>query len=308
MSETTDQRCGYVAICGAPNAGKSTLLNQMVGAKVSIVTPKVQTTRARVLAIAIEGDAQIIFLDTPGVFTAKRVPERAMVDAAWRAVEDSDVVLMLVDAAKAERVDGFVDEDTATLMAGLKERRGKKALLALNKVDRVRRDHLLPMSKRFADEGVFDEIFMVSALTGDGVADLKRALGRMTPTGPWLYPEDQLAEIPERALAAEITREQAFMQLHQEVPYALAVEPVSWKEMKDGSVRIEEVIIVERESQRPIVLGKGGARIKSIGSAARAQLEKALERRVHLFLEVRVEPNWTENKKRLKALGFEIEG
>jgi GTP-binding protein Era len=307
MSET-NQRCGYIAICGAPNAGKSTLLNQMVGAKVSIVTPKVQTTRARVLAIAIEDDAQMIFLDTPGVFTAKRIPERAMVEAAWRAVEDSDVVLMLVDAAKADRVNGFVDEDTATIMAGLKARPGKKALLALNKVDRVRRERLLPMSQRFAEEGVFEEIFMVSALSGDGVAELKRTLARMVPPGPWLYPEDQLAEIPERALAAEITREQAFLQLHQELPYALAVEPVSWKEMKDGSVRIEEAIIVERESQRPIVLGKGGARIKSIGSSARVQLEKALDRRVHLFLEVRVEPNWTENKKRLRALGFEIEG
>jgi GTP-binding protein Era len=308
MSTETEQRCGYVAICGAPNAGKSTLLNQMVGAKVSIVTPKVQTTRARVLAIAIEGTAQIIFLDTPGVFTAKRVPERVMVEAAWRAIEDADVVLMLVDAAKADRVNGFIDEDTATLIAGLKERHGKKALLALNKVDRVKRERLLPMSQRFAQEGVFEEIFMVSALTGDGVAELKATLARMMPKGPWLYPEDQLAEIPERALAAEITREQAFMQLHQELPYALAVEPISWTEMKDGSVRIEEVIIVERDSQRPIVLGKGGARIKSIGSAARAQLEKALDRRVHLFLEVRVEPNWTENRKRLKALGFEIEG
>ncbi|MGE5539100.1 MAG: GTPase Era [Gemmatimonas sp.] len=297
-----------MAICGAPNAGKSTLLNQMVGAKVSIVTPKVQTTRARVLAIAIAGSAQIIFLDTPGVFTAKRTPERAMVDAAWRAVEDADIVLMLVDAAKADRVDGFIDEDTAILVAGLKERPRKKAVLALNKIDRVHRERLLPMSQRFAGEGVFDEIFMISALNGDGVIDLKRALARMAPPGPWLYPEDQLAEIPERELAAEITREQAFLQLHQEVPYALAVEPVSWKEMKDGSVRIEEAIIVERESQRPIVLGKGGARIKAIGSAARGQIEIALERRVHLFLDVRVEPNWTENKKRLRALGFEIEG
>jgi GTP-binding protein Era len=307
MSEPNTKHCGFVAICGAPNAGKSTLLNHMVGSKVSIVTPKVQTTRARLLAIAIEDTAQIIFVDTPGVFTAKRPQERAMVDAAWRAVEDADVVLMLVDAARAERVKDFIDADTEILMAGLKER-DKKAVLALNKVDRIKRDRLLPISQRFAEVGAFADIFMISALTGDGVGDLKATLARTMPTGPWLYPEDQLAEIPERLLAAEITREQAFMQLHQELPYSLAIEPVSWTEMNDGSVRIEEAIIVERESQRPIVLGKGGARIKSIGSAARAQLQKALDRRVHLFLEVKVEPGWTESAKRLRALGFEIEG
>jgi len=307
MNESDIKHCGFVAICGAPNAGKSTLLNRLVGSKVSIVTPKVQTTRSRLLAIAIEGDAQIIFVDTPGVFLAKRAQERAMVDAAWRAVEEADVVLMLVDAARAERVDHFIDEDTGILMAGLKER-GKRAVLALNKVDRVKREALLPMSRRFADAGAFADIFMISALTGDGVEDLRAALARAMPKGPWLYPEDQLAEIPERLLAAEITREQAFLQLHQEVPYSLAVEPVSWTEMKDGSVRIEEVIIVERESQRPIVLGKGGARIKSIGSSARVQIQKALDRKVHLFLEVKVEPGWTENARRLRSLGFEIEG
>lgn len=307
MNETEGTRCGFVAICGAPNAGKSTLLNRMVGSKVSIVTPKVQTTRARLLAIAMASDAQIVFVDTPGVFTAKRPRERAMVDAAWRAVEDADVILMLVDAARAARVDGFVDEDTDVLMAGLKDR-GKKAVLALNKVDRVKREALLPMSGRFAEGGAFAEIFMISALSGDGVDDLKAALARAMPKSPWLYPEDQLAEIPERLLAAEITREQAFLQLHQEVPYSLAVEPVSWTEMKDGSVRIEEAIIVERESQRPIVLGKAGARIKSIGSAARRELQQALDRKVHLFLEVKVEPGWTENTRRLRSLGFEIEG
>ena len=302
----TERACGYVAICGAPNAGKSTLLNRMVGSKVSIVTPKVQTTRARVLAIAIEGDAQVVFVDTPGVFTAKRASERAMVDAAWRAVDDSDAVLMLVDAARANRVKDFIDDDTETLIAGLKER-GKKAVLALNKVDRLNRERLLPMSQRFIDAGFADGIFMISALTGDGVDELKGALAKAMPRGPWLYPEDQLAEIPERLLAAEITREQAFMQLHEEVPYALAVEPVSWKEMKDGSVRIEEALIVERDSQRPIVLGKGGARIKSIGTAARSRIEEAFGRRVHLFLQVKVEPGWTENAKRLRSLGFEIE-
>jgi GTP-binding protein Era len=305
--ETISTRCGFVAICGAPNAGKSTLLNRVVGSKVSIVTPKVQTTRARLLAIAIEDASQIVFVDTPGVFTARRPRERAMVDAAWRAVEEADVVLLLVDAARAERVSGFIDEDTGILLNGLKER-GKKAILALNKVDRVKREALLPMSQRFAETGTFDDVFMVSALTGDGVDDLKGCLARAMPKGPWLYPEDQLAEIPERLLAAEITREQAFLQLHQEVPYSLAVEPVSWTEMKDGSVRIEEALIVERESQRPIVLGKGGARIKSIGSAARRELQQALDRKVHLFLEVKVEPGWTENKGRLRSLGFEIEG
>jgi GTPase len=308
MSEASTVRaCGLVAICGAPNAGKSTLLNRMVGAKVSIVTPKVQTTRARLLAIAIEGTAQIVFVDTPGVFTAKRVPERAMVVSAWRAVDDADVVLLLVDAAKAGRVRGYIDEDTDTLIAGLKER-GKKTLLALNKVDNVTRENLLPMSQGFAEAGSFERIFMISALNGDGVEDLKSMLAAVMPKGEWLYPEDQLAEIPERILACEITREQAFMQLHQEVPYALAIEPVSWDEMKDGSVRIEQTIIVERDSQRPIVLGKSGARIKSIGSSARRKIEEALDRKVHLFLQVKVEPGWTESAKRLRALGFEIEG
>jgi GTP-binding protein Era len=303
----TGETCGFVAICGAPNAGKSTLLNQLVGAKVSIVTPKVQTTRARVVAIAIEGNAQMVFVDTPGVFSARRALERAMVETAWRAVDDADVVLMLIDSHRAEKIKGFADDDTAALMRGIKNR-GRKAILALNKIDRLRRDKLLPMSQRFAEEGVFDEIFMISALTGDGVEELKRSLARGMPAGPWLYPEDQLADMSERLLAAEITREQAFLQLHQELPYALAIEPVSWTEMKDGSARIEQAIVVERESQRPIVLGKGGARIKSIGSTARAQIEKAIGRKAHLFLEVRVEPGWTESAKRLRALGFEIEG
>jgi GTP-binding protein Era len=301
------QACGFVTICGAPNAGKSTLVNRLVGSKVSIVTPKVQTTRARVIAIAVEGGTQIVFVDTPGVFAGRRAAERAMVEAAWRAVEDADIVLALVDAARAPSVAGFADEDTSALMEGLKSRE-RKAILALNKIDRLRREQLLPMSQWFAESGVFDEIFMISALTGDGVDDLKRALAGRMPEGAWLYPEDQLAEMPERLLAAEITREQAFLRLHQELPYALAVEPVSWMDRTDGSVRIEQAIVVERESQRPIVLGKGGARIKAIGSAARVQIEHALGRRVHLFLEVRVEPGWTENAKRLRALGFEIEG
>lgn len=301
------QACGFVAICGAPNAGKSTLVNRSVGSKVSIVTPKVQTTRARVIAIAIEGNTQIVFVDTPGVFVGRRPVERAMVEAAWRAVEDADIVLMLVDAVRAASVAGFADEDTSALMEGLKSRE-RKAILALNKIDRLRREQLLPMSQRFAGSGVFDEIFMISALTGDGIDDLKRALAERMPEGPWLYPEDQLADMPERLLAAEITREQAFLRLHQELPYSLAVEPVSWTDMKDGSARIEQAIVVERESQRPIVLGKGGARIKAIGSAARVQIEQALGRKVHLFLEVRVEPGWTENTKRLRMLGFEIEG
>jgi GTPase len=302
-----EHSCGFVAICGAPNAGKSTLLNRMVGAKVSIVTPKVQTTRARMLAIAIEASAQIVFVDTPGVFSAKRVPEKAMVDSAWRAVDDADVVLLLVDAGKAGRVKGYIDEDTETLISGLMER-GKKTVLALNKIDSVSRENLLPMSQRFSEMGSFEKIFMISALNGDGVDDLKATLAALMPKGAWLYPEDQLAEIPERMLACEITREQAFMNLHQELPYALAIEPAAWKDMKDGSVRIEQTIIVERESQRPIVLGKAGARIKAIGSSARRKIEEALDRKVHLFLEVKVEPGWTESAKRLRALGFEIEG
>jgi GTP-binding protein Era len=308
MSDVDKERsCGFVAICGAPNAGKSTLLNRMVGSKVSIVTPKVQTTRARLLAIGIEDKAQIVFVDTPGVFTAKRAPERAMVNSAWRGVDEADVVLLLVDSGKAGRVKGHIDENTQTLLAGLKER-GKKTLLALNKIDDVNRENLLPISQRFAELGSFDRIFMISALNGDGVDDLKSTLAASMPKGAWLYPEDQLAEIPERMLACEITREQAFMNLHEELPYALAIEPAAWKEMKDGSVRIEQTIIVERESQRPIVLGKAGARIKSIGSSARRKLEEALGRKVHLFLEVKVEPGWTESAKRLRALGFEIEG
>lgn len=307
MEDRSPQACGFVAICGAPNAGKSTLLNRLVGAKVSIVTPKVQTTRARVVAIAVEGNAQIVFVDTPGVFAPRRPAERAMVETAWRAADSADVVLVLVDALRAEKIEGFADDNTAALIDGLKSR-ARKAILALNKIDRLHRERLLPMSQHFAGEGVFDEILMISALTGDGTNDLKRSLAGRMPKGPWLYPEDQLADLPERLLAAEITREQAFLQLHQELPYALAVEPISWKDMKDGSARIEQTIVVERESQRPIVLGKGGTRIKSIGSAARVEIEKAIGRRAHLFLEVRVEPGWTENTKRLRTLGFEIEG
>lgn len=303
-------RCGFVALIGAPNAGKSTLLNQLVGAKVSIVTPKVQTTRSRITGIAIDGANQIIYVDTPGIFEPKRRLDRAMVTAAWSGVADADASVLLIDAGRAAKAGG-IDPDARRIIDNLKDRakRAKRGaiLLAINKIDTVDRPELLKLAETFHGEGVFDRIFMISALTGDGVRDLSDHLVTLLPPGPWLYPEDQLSDIPQRLLAAEVTREKAFLQLHEELPYSLTVETESWQERKDGSVRIDQVIIVGRENHKAMVLGHQGSKVKAIGSAARQELEKQLDRRVHLFLHVKVRENWQDVPEHYRAIGLEFE-
>ena len=302
MSEGTATRCGYVALIGAPNAGKSTLLNALVGVKVSIVSPKVQTTRRRILGIAISEGAQLIFVDTPGIFSPRpgRRLERAMVSAAWAGAEDADLVVLLVDVTRPD------DGDTVAIVERL-EGAHRKTVLVLNKIDLVKPPVLLGIADRFAKRGIFDPILMISGLTGDGVADLKRHLAQAVPAGPWLYPEDQLSDLPERLMAAEVTREQIFLQLRNELPYASTVETDKWEERKDGSARIEQTVFVQRASQKAIVLGEGGQRIKQIGERARAELEALLGRRVHLFLHVRVEKDWTEHRERYEAIGLDFE-
>ena len=300
-----ETRCGFVAIVGAPNAGKSTLLNSLVGSKVSIVSPKVQTTRARVLAFAIEGPAQIVFVDTPGIFVnPKRRLERAMVAAAWAGASDADVTVVLVDASRGTMPDH--DPDTARIVEQLGGT-GRSLLLALNKIDQAKRDTLLGLADRLNRAAPFAATFMISALTGDGVADLRRALAARLPEGPWMYPEDQLAELPIRLLAAELTREQLFLQLHEELPYSVMVEPEKWEEFKDGSVRIDQVVTVLRDSQKPIVLGKRGRRIKAVGEAARVEIAALLDRPVHLFLHVQVRENWQDDPARYRAMGLDFE-
>lgn len=300
MNEQTPRHCGYVALVGAPNAGKSTLLNQLIGAKVSIISPKVQTTRSRVLGIVVDHASQLIFIDTPGIFAPKRRLERAMVAAAWAGADDADVVAVLVDAARG------IDGDTRRIIDGLKAA-GRRAVLALNKVDLVVPAQLLPLADGLAKEDIFDAVFMISGLTGDGVGDLKRHFAALLPEGPWLFPEDQLTDLPQRLLAAETTREQIFLQLHQELPYAAMVETESWEEFADGSVKISQTIHVQRDSQKAIVLGKGGQQVKKIGAHARVELERIFDRRVHLFLFVRVTEGWTEDRERYKAIGLEFE-
>jgi GTPase len=292
------RRCGYVALVGAPNAGKSTLLNLLVGTKLSIVTPKVQTTRSRVLGIALKGDAQLIFIDTPGIFAPKRRLDRAMVAAAWAGADDADIVVVLVDAARG------IDDDTRGILDRLKTTQ-RRRVLALNKIDLVKREQLLPLAGELSQLCDFERVFMISSTAGDGTADLGDFLAGAVPEAPWLYPEDQLTDLPQRLLAAEITREQIYLQLHQELPYAAAVETEQWEERQDGSVKISQVIHVQREGQKAIVLGKGGAQVKKIGAAARGELEKLLERRVHLFLFVRVTPEWAEDRERFQAMGLD---
>jgi GTPase len=299
MSAAT--RCARIALLGAPNAGKSTLLNRLVGSKLAIVTPKVQTTRARLLGIVTDGPAQLVFVDTPGIFDPKRRLERAMVKSAWAEAADADHVVVLVDAAR-----GF-DPDTAHIVEGLKTA-GRRSILVLNKIDAVDRADLLPLAQALDRTGVFDRVFMVSALSGDGVSDLKAYLVAAAAEGPWLYPANEITDAPLRHLAAEITREQIFLQLHQELPYASTVETESWEERPDRSVRIEQAIYVAREGQKAIVIGKGGQQLKRIGAAARAELERLLERRVHLFLTVRVSENWTEDRARYEAMRLDFEG
>ncbi|MBV8888131.1 MAG: GTPase Era [Alphaproteobacteria bacterium] len=295
-------RCGYVALIGAPNAGKSTLLNQLVGHKLAIVSPKVQTTRSRLLGIVVAGASQLVFVDTPGIFEPRRRLDRAMVAAAWTGAADSDIAVLLVDAAHCgER---GIDGDTRHILDRLAERRNP-AVLALNKIDLVRRDSLLGLAAELGQKAAFEQVFMISGLTGDGVEDLKRHLTALVPPGPWLFPEDQLSDAPERLIAAEVTREQVFVQLHQELPYAATVETESWEERPDGSARIAQVIYVQRPGQRAIVLGNGGRRIKTIGARARAELEQRFGRRVHLFLFVKVRENWIDDRERYDALGLD---
>jgi len=298
MAET-NTRCGYVALIGAPNAGKSTLLNRLVGQKLAIVTPKVQTTRSRLLGIATDGETQLIFVDTPGIFAPRRRLDRAMIAAAWAGASDADVTVLLVDAARG------IDDDTARIAQRLKDVRAP-LILALNKIDLVRRDALLGLTERLSQLASFSRVFMISGLTGDGVEDLRGHLAELVPEGPFLFPPDQLSDAPERWLAAEVTREQVFLQLHDELPYSATVETESWDERPDGSVRVEQVIYVRKPSQRAIVLGEGGKRIKTIGARARAELGMMLDRKVHLFLFVKVRDNWLDDPERYRAMGIEF--
>jgi GTP-binding protein Era len=290
------ERCGFCAIIGAPNAGKSTLLNALAGTKVSIVSHKVQTTRARIRAIVIEGASQIVFVDTPGIFKPRRKLDEAMVEGAWAGAAEADAVILLADARQAPT-------EIGELIGALPQLK-RDIRLALNKIDLVKRDRLLEISAAYNAAFPFKATYMISALTGSGIADLKRDIAALMPEGPWLYPEDQIADMPLRFLAAEITREKVYDRLHEELPYASTVETEKWEERKDGSVRIDQVIYVEREGQRKIVLGKAGQTIKALGTAARTELEKALERRVHLFLFVKVRENWTKDPERLRMMGL----
>lgn len=294
-----DTRCGFIALIGAPNAGKSTLINALVGSKVSIVSHKVQTTRMLVRGIAIEGPAQLIFVDTPGIFAPKRRLDRAMVTTAWSGAQDADLTVLLIDARKG------LDEENAAIAGKLAEAGGKKVLL-LNKIDLVEKESLLALAQAANERAAFAATFMVSALNGNGVADLKTWLAAQVPPGPWHYPPDQISDAPLRQLAAEITREKLFERLHQELPYQSTVETESWKELKDGSVRIEQTIYVERESQRKIVLGKGGQTIKAIGADARKDIAEAAEAPVHLFLFVKVREGWGDDPERYREMGLEF--
>jgi len=283
-------RCGFVAVLGAPNVGKSTLVNRLVGSKVTIVSPKVQTTRTRVLGIVVRDRTQIVWVDTPGIFAPRRRFERAMVRTAWQGAGDADLVLLVVDAERGR------DRDTDRIIEGM-AKAGRTAILALNKIDLVRPERLLPLAASLQGTGLFTDVFMISAATGDGVDDLADSVAARLPEGPWLYPEDQLTDLPMRLLAAEITREQAFLQLSEELPYAIAVETETWEPFSDGSVRIGQAIFVERAGQKAIVLGKGGARIKTIGARARKELEAMLGHRVHLVLFVKERPGWQNDRE-----------
>lgn len=309
-------RAGFLAVLGAPNAGKSTLVNAMVGAKVSIVTHKVQTTRFPVRGVAMMGRAQIILVDTPGIFAPKpsRRLDKAMVNAAWAGAADADALVHVVDAAAADNAARAVDrlspadrrtaEDVARVIDGLKTS-DRRAMLALNKVDLLAREHLLALAEAFSAHGVYTDVFMISALTQSGLDALAKTAAAAMPLGPWLYPEDQIADLPQRLLAAEVTREKLYLRVHDELPYASTVETESWRDAKDG-VRIEQVIYVQRESQRKIILGKGGQTIKTIGKLAREELEDMLGCRVHLFLFVKVREGWMDDRARLSALGLDL--
>ncbi|MEM8744201.1 MAG: GTPase Era [Pseudomonadota bacterium] len=299
QTERETQHCAVVALIGAPNAGKSTLVNQLTGAKVSIVTHKVQTTRARIRGIALEGASQLVLVDTPGIFAPKRRLDRAMVEAAWGGARDADVTVLLIDAAKG------VDADTQSIIDGLADIGGTK-VLALNKVDLVKKDALLALTAEVSARANFDATFMISALQGDGVRDLRVFLAEHAPPGPWLYPEDQISDAPLRNLAAEITREKLTLRLHQELPYASTVETTLWKELKKGRVRIEQTVYVMRDSQKKIVLGKDGQTIKAISMEARKELSDILEKPVDLFLFVKVRQKWGDDPERYTEMGLEF--
>lgn len=292
------QKCGFVAVIGPPNAGKSTLSNALVGQKVTIVTQKAQTTRMRLRAVVMHADAQIILVDTPGIFAAKQRFDRAMVNEAWMGVNDADQVLVVLDAARAE------SKEIDLMLDGLAESK-KKVSLVLNKIDTVPNESLLALVKALNDRVAFEDTFLISALKGDGLERLKDTLAANIPDGPFLYPEDQAADVPSLLLASEVMREKLFLRLHQELPYALTVETDKWENKKDGSVRIEQTVFVRRDSQKAIVLGKGGRTMKEISSEARLELEDMFERRVHLFVFVKVRKNWQEDPERYRMLGLD---
>ncbi len=297
--EPTNTKAGFVALIGAPNAGKSTLLNALVGSKVSIVSRKVQTTRALVRGIAVEGDTQIVFVDTPGIFKPKRRLDRAMVTSAWGGAGDADVVALLLDVRRG------IDEEAEVILGKLPELKQPKVLI-LNKIDLIERSKLLELAAKLNEKVPFAHTFMISALNGDGINTLKSQLAAMMPAGPWLYPEDQISDAPLRMLAAEITREKIYERLHEELPYQSTVETDQWQQRPDGSVRIEQTVFVERDSQRKIVLGKGGQTIKAIGQAARKEIAEIAEAPVHLFIFVKVRENWSDDPERYREMGLEF--
>lgn len=307
-------RAGFVAIIGAPNAGKSTLTNRLVGAKVSIVTQKVQTTRFPVRGVAMAGESQIVLVDTPGIFAPRRRLDRAMVRSAWGGAEEADAVVHLVDAHAelaaaepgAKSADRRSAADVASIIEGLKGA-GKQAILAINKIDGLKRDRLLGLAQKLFDTGVYTEVFMISAADGSGVDDLKARLAELVPEGAWLYPEEQTADLPARLLAAEITREKLYLRVHEELPYAAAVDTTAFEERKDGSVRIEQTIYVQRESQKPIVLGKNGQTLKWIGQKAREELKELFDREVHLFLHVKVDETWADKREFYGDVGLDFD-
>ena len=299
MSETSQQRAGFVALIGEPNAGKSTLLNRMVGAKVSIVTHKVQTTRARIRGVAIEGDSQIVFVDTPGLFAPKRRLDRAMVAAAWSGVSDADVVVLMIEAHRG------ITKGVEAILERLNDvGKGRTVALAINKIDRVDAEVLLGLTKDLNDRFEFAETFLISAEKGHGTHHLRKWLAGLMPVEPWLYPEDQIADLPMRTIAAEITREKLTLRLHQELPYQLTVETENWEERKDGSCKVDQLVYVMRDGHKGIVLGSRGETIKAVGKAAREELVEFLGRKVHLFIQVKVRPNWLEDSERYSEMGL----
>ena len=295
-----ETRCGIVSVLGAPNAGKSTLVNRLVGTKISIVSPKVQTTRIRVRGVALYGNTQIVYIDTPGIFTPKRRLDRAMVDAAWGGTADADVIVLLVDAKRG------IDADVRRIVEGLK-RCEAAVTLVLNKVDTIRREKLLSLSQELNAIAKFDRTFMISALNGSGVSDLEEALSGRIPVGPWLFPEDEISDLPQRLLAAELTREKAYLYLHQELPYALSVGTESWEDFDNGSVRIEQAITVARESHKGIVVGTGGQMIRQIRAEAQAELAELIGRPVHLFVRVKVRERWSDDPGHFREWGLRFD-